>query len=181
MRTTNLFVEIIVIGVGCFTWMFTLILYIIGFPEVTIPSINSIFLLIPMTSLIYVLGIIWDRFTDLLTDVIDKPIKKRFFKDKDDYHNAKDKVYSLEGSVINLFEYTRSRMRICRSWTIDFLILSIIFISFFENDLIENKSIVGFNILKYWFFPILFLLTFYSWIKLTITYYQRLQSTFVSS
>lgn len=177
MKTTSLFVEILIIGSGLFTWMALLVFSILGVEWLSVDFSPNNLLFIPLLAIFYVLGIAWDRMVDLITDIWDKPLRKQYFSDSDTYHKAKDLVYSHSESIKDLFEYTRSRMRICRSWMIDWFIIFLIFPFFISsNNLVPEKLlfIIVFEVLFLTFSTI----TFFSWRKLTSTFYERLRKTY---
>lgn len=177
MKTTSLFVEILMIGSGLITWLGLLAFAFLGLDWLPSNlSINSL-ILIPFTAILYVLGIVWDRVVDRITDFWDKPIRNKYFTNSNEYHIAKDTVYSDAEPLKDLFEYTRSRMRICRSWMIDWLMISITFPFYiYSNNLVTKK--ITFIIFFSTVFFLLSLITFYSWKKLTRTFYMRLTKSY---
>ena len=68
MSTTNLFVELVVIGVGVFIWVVLFVFSVIGMDWIRISDTLLISSAIPALAFIYVLGIVWDRFIDYLFD-----------------------------------------------------------------------------------------------------------------
>ena len=70
MNTTNLFVELIVIGAGATLWTLLLILSLFGYAWVPFGGLLSLPALIPILSVIYVLGIVVDRLADALFEQI---------------------------------------------------------------------------------------------------------------
>ena len=173
MKTTSLFVELIIIGIGFTIWNVLFAITILGYEWIPNLTISNGVLVFPVLALFYVIGIIWDRSIDYAINYFDKLIQRRFFVNSDSYHSAKDFIYSKTGSLTDLFEYTRSRMRICRSWMIDLFLIALI-IPFFicqRTDLINQEKVAVFFVI---FFLLLSLLCNYAWRNLTITYYERL-------
>lgn len=114
------------IGSGTILWLFLLILSVFGFKWVPWEQISSSTWLIPLLSVTYVLGIITDRFADSIFKVWDRPLRRAKFVDSAQYHEARNYVYSHASEiVVDLFEYGRSRLRICRGWAVNCPLLAI--------------------------------------------------------
>lgn len=70
-----------------------------------------------LSAIVYVLGIVFDRIADQLADGRDKKNRAIFFeKDKESYSKIRNELYDKSDAVKQLFDYTRSRLRICRAW-----------------------------------------------------------------
>jgi len=83
MNTTNLFVELIVIGVGAFIWLILLVLSVFGYAWIPIEHMLAPAVTIPMLAVIYVLGIISDRIADTVFDAIwSDDLLGSYFKDR---------------------------------------------------------------------------------------------------
>ncbi|MEM6806442.1 MAG: hypothetical protein AAF696_33900, partial [Bacteroidota bacterium] len=83
-----------------------------------------------LSPFVYVLGVIFDRWVDNLFD--------RFFKEnyenpdflpREEYYYARTKVYLASQDLKNLLEYGKSRIRICRAWAFNSLMIA--FFGFF--------------------------------------------------
>lgn len=125
MNTTNLFVELIVIGVGTSTWLMVLCMGIFIPNWYTwINRIPSVILLIPVLSVVYLLGILTDRLADFLFEhTWGNRVRKKVFPSKDDYYRCRQIILTKSDSLSELIEYGRSRMRICRGWTLNLICL----------------------------------------------------------
>lgn len=66
MSTTDLFVELMVIGIGASIWLILFIFSIFGYEWVPVDRVASLFALIPVAAVVYVLGIIVDRIADTI-------------------------------------------------------------------------------------------------------------------
>jgi hypothetical protein len=66
MNTTSIFVELIVIGVGTATILVLLALTVLGYDWVPWSKLTSISVAVPCLSVVYVLGIAFDRLADRL-------------------------------------------------------------------------------------------------------------------
>ena len=126
MSTTNLFVELLVVGVGAFAWV---LLFILGFAdkdlEVVYKLVNVAWF-VPLVSLVYVLGIVVDRIADGIFEKFwGNDIRNRVFADKNSYYRARSAIFSSSEAIAELLEYNRSRLRICRGWALNSVMLII--------------------------------------------------------
>jgi len=64
MSTTDLFVELIVIGTGAVIWLSLLIFSRFDLPQINPDSLYSLVILLPFASITYVIGIMMDRVAD---------------------------------------------------------------------------------------------------------------------
>lgn len=120
MSTTNLFVELLVVGVGAFFWVLLIILGISAEPFDSIKELIKVELFIPLLSIIYVLGIVVDRVADSIFDKLwGIKIRNSIFPDRNDYYRARSIIFSSAESISDLLEYNRSRLRICRGWSLN--------------------------------------------------------------
>lgn len=118
MSTTDLFVELLIIGLGAAVWVLLLIFSIFGLSWLTFEQFTSLTVLLPMLGFIYVLGIVTDRMADAVFDRYFKlPLKRHYYPDDND-QDFRDRryLYLKGGQLINLIDYGRSRLRICRGW-----------------------------------------------------------------
>jgi hypothetical protein len=181
MSTTDLFVELVVIGAGVIIWVSILALTQFGYHWVPWKEISGIVVLLPFLALTYFLGIIFDRLADKSFSNWNKKIRKQYFLSDAEYHVARTYTYThANEKVIDLFEYSKSRMRICRSWSIHSLIILFsvpIFIFVRLPNLQPNSrtSIVIFSTIL--FGSCTFASTF-SWTSLTSNEYRRLAETY---
>lgn len=118
MSTTNLFVELIVIGVGAITWLALLVLAVFGYKPVNLEFLASSTFFIPALAFTYLLGIVTDRFADTFFERswLSKT-RRELFPDRTEYHNARTEILLSSPALSDLIEYSRSRMRICRGWS----------------------------------------------------------------
>ncbi len=124
MNTTNLFVELVVIGVGAAIWVMLLVLSLFGFGWVSFDTLLSLPAIIPCLAVVYVLGIVLDRMADKIFEQWAAPLASQWFKSAEEYRRARTFIYTRSDALRDLFEYSRSRLRICRGWALNsFLIL----------------------------------------------------------
>ena len=146
MSTTNLFVELLIVGIGAFFWI---LLIVLGVMNVTIESTSILFEMkyfIPLVSIIYVLGIVIDRVADSAFDELwGNKIRASIFPDRNDYYRARSLIFSSSESISDLLEYNRSRLRICRGWTLNsvMIVLSLNLYSFREKSPSDEVVLLG--------------------------------------
>ena len=127
MSTTNLFVELLVIGVGAACWVAMIIFGIV--PLHTLPEewLRSYPLLLISAAFLYVFGIITDRAADWTFDrLFSGRIRERFFESKRSYQDARRLVLSSSSRLADLHEYGRTRIRISRGWSLNAAIAALV-------------------------------------------------------
>lgn len=139
MNTTNLFVELMIIGIGAVS---AIGLAVIGCLEpgvipllanLGMETAATILTLAPLLALTYVVGILIDRLADVLfKHTWANRLRGRYFSSDEDgsedegtdaYHLARRMVLVGPDRLARLIEYGRSRMRICRGWTVNGMLL----------------------------------------------------------
>ena len=127
MNTTNLFVELVVIGVGVLIWLLLLVITVLGYEWLFISN-NTLLIgsALPALALIYVLGIIWDRIADTLFHMIwADDLRESYFVDISNYYNSRRAIITKSQPLSVLLEYGRSRLRICRGWSLNALMIGV--------------------------------------------------------
>jgi len=123
MPTTQLFVELLVIGYGATAWLVLLVAAALGWQPTQISPQLAGEALVPLTALSYVLGIILDRVArEFFEKVLPKataPAEGISLEDAE--HSICEKSERLWSSCV----YNRSRFRICRAWTLSFAMIGI--------------------------------------------------------
>lgn len=130
MNTTNLFVELLVIGLGPVVAIAMLVDVALG-PSaastiVPLDGAASIAILLPALGLMYVVGIITDRFADRMLSRWSKKIRRSYFDTDDEYHLARRTIIVTSDVMYGLRQYGRSRMRIARGWTLNGVLLLLV-------------------------------------------------------
>jgi MFS family permease len=176
MNTTNLFVELIVIGAGVIGWLLLLVVSLFGWKWVPIEQVFSTTALLPLLSLVYVLGIVADRIADTLFEYLwNDRLRREWFPNIDDYHNARREVLTGSERLSELLEYGRSRLRICRGWALNSVLIAAALNLFVWLRLAGTPAALPLSI----FGTILFLLfaaaCSYTWRKLTLTEYRKVK------
>ena len=179
MNTTNLFVELIVIGVGAVIWVLLLALSVFGYPGFSLnPDLWPIFLM-PFLAITYLLGIITDRVADSLIEYIwNDDLRDSYFENREQYYNARRIIFLKSEKMTDLLEYGRSRLRICRGWVFNGLAIAGSLLVFKHNWTSDVSDIVYFGC---GLSLSLSVLSFYSWRMLTKVEYKKIreQSAFL--
>jgi len=120
MSTTNLFVELLVIGVGASTWIGFALASAVGVPNADADLLKSYLFLFLGLSIIYVLGVISDRFADFVFDrLFSTPIRTKHFTDKRSYQDARRLIFRTSERLADQHEYGRIRIRVARGWAVN--------------------------------------------------------------
>jgi len=130
MNTTNVFVELLVIGLGPLTALTLIVLIAMDPGTMTLGDVlatgSSFALIIPMLAATYILGIVVDRIADELFGSFGSArIRHKYFEDDDSYHEARRTIIYHSDLMYRLRQYGRSRMRICRGWAVNVALLVI--------------------------------------------------------
>lgn len=144
MSTTSLFVELIVIGSGVFLWLLITGLAMFGFDAIPLSQSVLIASAIPVLSLIYVFGTVWDRLSDSLFGRIwGDGLRTSAFEDIAEYYDSRRLILTQSPALSELLEYGRSRLRICRGWTLNspMIGLSLEYLLLKNQDLVDNTPL----------------------------------------
>lgn len=126
MATTNLFVELLVIGVGAACWVGLLILAAFGVEFTHFELLKTYPVLMTLLALVYLLGIVSDRIADLVFDrLFSLPLRAKYFDHKRDYQDARRLVFSTSNRLADMHEYGRTRIRICRGWSLNAALITV--------------------------------------------------------
>lgn len=184
MSTTNLFVELVVIGVGAATWVILLIFAAFGWEWVSLDQALSVYALIPLVSTIYILGIVSDRLADTLFEMWwTRGLRGAHFADARAYHHARRVVLVYSERLADLLEYGRSRLRICRGWTLNASLIAValnvfVWVRIPQSPIALRLSVVGTLSLI-----LLAALSWFAWWTITKTEYKKVaeQAKFLES
>lgn len=134
MRDYQYYLELIIAGAGALLWILILSIDVFGaewfYVELRqILEISDgllfaiVFILFPF---VFVSGIIMDRISDYLFDrFINIKMSKKYFQNKYEYQKAKSLIFYKSSNLKALYEYGRMRSRICRSWTVNSILILI--------------------------------------------------------
>jgi hypothetical protein len=179
MTTTQVFIELLITGFGSLIWIILLFFGINGldFKLFLELAISNIFLL-PIAGLAYIIGIIVDRIGFQLFKKKERKNIHKVFSEDEDRSNVQFKVvYIIQNSdhLKSKIDYNRSRLRLTRSWIINFFMITLSLIIYSITTDYENTSILLSLLVISFFFCIL---SFYTWNKLSGDYYKNIKSSF---
>jgi hypothetical protein len=125
MSTTSLFVELVVIGSGTMAWILLLVVGCLGLDPVRFHGSLSPAILVVLLPVVYLLGILSDRFADSLLSPWDKALRGQVFDSRDEYFEDHRTLRTGSPVLAELLDYGRSRMRICRGWVLNSAFLAL--------------------------------------------------------
>ena len=166
MNTTSIFVELLVIGFHTLTWIGLLIITIIGH--------KSINLALPILAMTYVLGVAIDRLSDMVFLPCDHRLRdKEKLKAFPEFLIMRFYILGKSKDIYAQLEYTRSRLRIMRAATLNFVALSVVstfFVWFQLGNVFSFQTRVATCILVLVVGGLLAYISYKSWVVLTKTY-----------
>ncbi len=176
MGTTELFVELIVIGIGAVIWIVLGTFSIFGYTWIPNEELFSVSTLISFLSLVYIVGIVTDRIADVLFEAIWVPkLQKKYYSSSALARDDRRLIYSSNEFLANLIEYGRSRLRICRGWAFNGVLIMIAANFFIATQVsgrdLQNKLFIWVNLLV----GFVAYFSWYSWYRLQDTQYRRLK------
>ena len=175
MNTTNIFVELVVIGFHALIWISIIILAMLGYRNLDIEKLLTINLALPILALAYILGILVDRISDSI------------FLSQDSKMKPNDKEADLPSSFLIMryyilhkssdiyaqLEYIRSRLRIARASIFNFVLTTIaclLFVWFQLGTLLPNQNLFVVSTITLIIGVILTIVSYQAWIGLVKTY-----------
>ena len=174
MNTTNLFVELIVIGIGAFIWIALLIFAVFGYAWVPIDKVFSSTLTIPFLTAIYVLGIISDRIADVIFEWLwSDDLRETYFSNRLDYYNARRVILLHSERLSDLMEYGRSRLRICRGWAFHLVLIAPSLNIFLLSQELQKGMMLKLAVLGTIFSLVLAFGAWFSWKRLALSEYRK--------
>jgi hypothetical protein len=127
MATTQLFVELLIVGIGVAIWLAFLLAVVLRFPWGSpLPQLSTAHLTI-LLGTSYVLGILIDRLAWTLFHPMENRHRAKIFG-SDPEPSIEDRERHILVNSSSLREqilYNRSRLRICRSWILNFAFIGI--------------------------------------------------------
>jgi hypothetical protein len=176
MATTNLFVELLVIGIGAACWVGLLILAAFGIEITQSEVLNTYPVLVSLLAIVYLLGIISDRIADFVFDkCFSGKIREQFFDNKRDYQDSRRLIFDSSDRLADMHEYGRTRIRICRGWSLNAVLIAVCLNVFLQAQCHEAQ----------WFFDatrwgtagclLLALSSWWSWRLLCLTEYLKIR------
>ncbi|MEL6255256.1 MAG: hypothetical protein AAFR87_24825 [Bacteroidota bacterium] len=173
MRSTSYFIELMIAGAGATIWLSIIVMSFYGYDWMPWDYLKEAGIIIVLSPFVYVLGVIIDRFVDNFFDFYFKEnAKNPQFLPKDEYYMARTKVYMASDHLKDLMEYGKMRIRICRAWAFNSLLIAffgslyVISSPYSPFDQLGDKLKLGGVILLV--FGLLGLLSFRAWRILSV-------------
>lgn len=176
MNTTNLFVELIVIGVGAIIWLILFVFSVFGYAWVPTDYLLSSFAAIPILAVVYVLGIISDRVADTVFDWIwSDNLQKPYFKGRPEYYNARRIILTRSERLSDLLEYGRSRLRICRGWAFNSILIIISLNTFIWANFSNSSFAISISVFGSISLLVIAFGAWFAWRNLTKNEYRKIK------
>ncbi|WP_158858296.1 hypothetical protein [Lunatibacter salilacus] len=186
MRTTQLFVEILITGFGGIAWILIFICSICGINLDHILNYNySTFYIIPVTGFAYVLGILIDRLGYQLFVKYEKKNIPIVFKNCADYPKDKKGITYAKPIITYIMHkskhlndqmiYNRTRLRLTRSWTLNFFFIALSLLTYYLTQ--DNRNSEIFMVLSI-LTIVLCIYSFFIWKILAKDYYKNIKSSY---
>lgn len=175
MTTTHLFAELLVIGIGVAIWLTLLIAGLLGHPlPRELPDLGGA-LLVPLLGTAYVLGIVVDRLAYSLLGPLDRRSAAVVLAGLPDRAEVARAVLAHSDRLALEVDYNRSRLRICRSWSLNFALigLSLLFWNGRAGAFPTARALAGAGVA--FLFCVLCTAVFYA---LSRDYYKNLRSSY---
>lgn len=131
MNTTNIFVELVVIGFHTLIGIAIIVLGMTGYQNIDVEKLLTINLALPGLALAYILGILIDRISDsmfIAQDYKMRPVGSE--KDLPSFLTMRFYILHKSNDVYAQLEYIRSRMRIARASVFNFVLTTIALLIF---------------------------------------------------
>jgi hypothetical protein len=140
MSTTILYAELLVVGTGAAFFIALLFYSLFGDASwlvkvAGLSSIEKVVSLIPILSIIYLLGIIMNNVGYLLSTHLEEWLREKNMNPAENYNKIRNNLYFANNSkeMIKDFEFRRSKIRICRGWFVDSILLIVSLSTFLQN------------------------------------------------
>lgn len=145
MNTTSLFVELIVIGVGAFVALLLLTLALFGTPTSLAPLLLSFQAWLLALPLIYLFGIVIDRLADrsFSRRWESELLREVGYDSEEEFFEHRRIVMHRSAPFSEQLDYGRSRLRICRGWVLNTILLLVSWLGFLFLQLREVDGFWG--------------------------------------
>ena len=182
MSITTLYAELVVVGTGALLFIvlfayafFGDLSFVTKFPA---NALGATIVLFPILSVIYLLGIIIANVSHLLfrgfeTDLQRKALEKEG-RERGEYEKVRNELYTSRDAqnLVHDFEFRRSKVRICRGWYLNSLLIIVAILACFGTGRIHLSTTIFCSIA----FALLAAGAFLSWYTATITELQWMKS-----
>jgi len=181
VTTTAVFVELLVTGLLALIWLALTFLSATGMSWSDLMAVTGVKEKESVTSILilcfaYVLGIVVDRAADSLFHPIDMNIRKRRIDAKlPSVSEMRMYVMSSSERLASFLGYLRSRLRLARSSSLNFLLVTVTALIFLSTRTSTEKVVViavtvcGLGV---------FASSSFAWVRISRTYYKRLAQAY---
>jgi len=128
MATTQVFVELLIIGMGTGIWLMLLLAAILGYRfDTGIPRADT-WCVVVVGGLAYVLGITVDRLARNLFKAVENRMGRKRSHDVEASERKERYILVNSEPLARQIHYNRSRLRICRAWTLNIFLTLVFFL-----------------------------------------------------
>jgi hypothetical protein len=174
MNTTNIFVELVVVGFHTLIWIGLIVLALVGYRNLDVEKLLTVNLALPILAMAYILGILIDRVSDsvfLPQDLKMRPIDKQ--ADLPSFLTMRYYILHKSSDIYAQLEYTRSRLRIARASVFNFAlttIASLLFVWFQLGQFFSTPNLIVAGVITFVIGAILTFASYQSWMGLVKSY-----------
>jgi hypothetical protein len=146
MSITTLYAELIVVGSGTMIFIVLLFYSLLGSPLwfgrlKELSSLESVIFSIPVLSVIYLLGIVIANVSHLLLEPLEEWLRTKRLGTEKKYEDIRIILYISPNmkDLVEEFEFRRSKVRICRGWFVNSILIIIALKTYLGTDKPSNS------------------------------------------
>jgi hypothetical protein len=130
MNTTNIFVELVVVGFHTLICIGIIILALFGYQNLDLEKLLTVNLALPNLAMAYILGILIDRISDFIFISQDLKMRPDAKPGEPSFLTMRYYILLKSSDLYAQLEYTRSRLRIARASVFNFGLTTLAFLVF---------------------------------------------------
>lgn len=179
MGMTNVFVELVIIGIGASIWIIEGFLILWG-DVLSVPKIGEeyiVILSIPIIAIVYVIGIVLDRISDFSAMKLwGNKCRNKVFGDEKTYYEAITFLEMKSERITLKLEYAKSRIRILRGWLFQLPIIQLFttILLIKSQNTIKTQDLIFINVV----FSFIICLFLFAWIKTQETTFNAIKNQY---
>ena len=174
MNTTNIFVELVVIGFHALIGVVIIVTGVVGYQNIGVENILTINLAVPALVLAYILGILVDRISDSMFIAQDYKMRPtRQDENLPSFLTMRFYILHKSKDIYTQLEYIRSRLRIVRASVFNFILTTIallIFVWLQFGKSLTSQSLITISLIIFIIGAALTYLSYRSWKGLVQSY-----------
>ena len=118
-----------------------------------------------------------------MSERYDQSLRKKVFKTPIEYYDARRLIYTHADRLSHMLEYGRSRLRICRGWALNAVLILITLNGFIWARIVDRQSKVELSIFGSIAIGLFALANWFAWRQLSQVNYRKVQeqATFLRS